>query len=60
MEDNALVVERNNMLQMLKQTDYVALKIGEGASTTQDYTEVLANRTAWRTRINEIDVELEG
>ena len=50
-----LITERNNMMQLLKQTDYVALKIAEGAAQPEEYAEVLTNRGLWRTRINEID-----
>ena len=58
MEDNSLVTERNNMLQLLKQTDYVALKIAEGAATAQEYAETLTLRNTCRSRINEIDAQL--
>ena len=51
--------ERNVMLQILKQTDYIALKIAEGAATPEEYEEQLALRQSCRTRINEIDEQLE-
>ena len=38
----------------LAETDYVAAKIAEGVATKEDYAEVLAQRQAWRTRINEL------
>ena len=55
-----LITERNNMMQILKQTDYIALKIAEGAATPAEYTEELALRATCRTRINEIDAQLES
>ena len=39
MDREALTTERNNMMQLLKQTDYIALKIAEGAATPAEYTE---------------------
>jgi hypothetical protein len=45
--------------QLLGNTDYVALKIAEGAATTEEYAETLAKRAEWRVRINEIE-ELLG
>lgn len=60
MNREALVTERNNMLQILKQTDYIALKIAEGAATPAEYTEELGLRATCRTRINEINAQLES
>lgn len=42
----------------LSQTDYVVIKIAEGVATTEEYTEVLAERKQWRARINELETEL--
>ena len=44
--------EYNNMQQILKQTDYVALKLAEGANPLE-YAEVLALRQRCRDKINE-------
>lgn len=60
MDREALTTERNNMMQLLKQTDYIALKIAEGAATPVEYTEELALRATCRMRINEIDAQLES
>lgn len=38
----------------LSETDYVVIKIAEGEATQEEYAEVLANRKAWRTEINEL------
>ena len=45
-------VEYNNAVQLLKQTDYVALKLAEGADPLE-YAEVLKLRQACRDKINE-------
>lgn len=39
----------------LAATDYIAAKIAEGAATREEYTEELAERAAWRARINELE-----
>ena len=36
-------------------TDYIAAKIAEGAATREEYAEELAERAAWRARINELE-----
>lgn len=46
--------EYQQLLQKLSETDYVAAKLAEGVATKEDYAEVLANRQAWRSRINEL------
>jgi len=44
--------------QLLRNTDYVALKIAEGAATTEEYAETLVQRAGWRVRINELEGQL--
>ena len=39
----------------LTATDYIAAKIAEGAATREEYVEELAERAAWRARINELE-----
>jgi hypothetical protein len=39
----------------LAQTDYVAVKIAEGAATKAEYAERLARRQAWRQEIAELE-----
>lgn len=39
----------------LKETDYVAAKIAEGAATKEEYAAVLSQRRAWRGEINEAE-----
>lgn len=43
----------------LKETDYVAAKIAEGAATPEEYAEVLADRRKARKEINAAQAELE-
>lgn len=51
--------EIQTLKTQLAETDYVAAKIAEGVSTKEDYAEVLANRQAWRARINELQALLD-
>jgi hypothetical protein len=36
----------------LRDTDYIACKIAEGAATAEEYAEQIAERQAWRDQIN--------
>lgn len=40
--------------KMLNDTDYIACKIAEGVCDKSEYEDMLANRSSWRARINEI------
>jgi hypothetical protein len=51
MSDEAMM-EHNNMQQILRQTDYVALKLAEGADPLE-YAEVLKLRQSCRDKVNE-------
>lgn len=42
------------LLKNLQNTDYIAMKIAEGVSSKEDYSEVLENRQLWRNEINAI------
>lgn len=44
----------------LKETDYVAAKIAEGAATPEEYAKVLAERRKARKEINEAQAEIAG
>ena len=44
----------------LRETDYAVIKIAEGASTFEEYAEVIAQRETWRTRINELEAQISG
>lgn len=43
----------------LSATDYVVIKIAEGAATTEEYTDIIAQRQAWREEINQLEGEKE-
>lgn len=43
----------------LQETDYVVVKIAEGAATAEDYADIIAQRADWRAQINELESELE-
>lgn len=43
----------------LRETDYVAAKIAEGAATREEYAEVLAKRQQARADINNAQAELD-
>ena len=60
MNENAILIQAEiTQLKMnLADTDYVAIKIAEGAATADDYADVLAQRQEWRDRINALEKEL--
>ena len=47
--------EIRNMLQLLSQTDYVALKCAEDETMKIKYADKLLLRKSWRERINEME-----
>lgn len=48
-------LEIADLKHKLTATDYIAAKIAEGAATREEYAEKLAERAAWRARINELE-----
>lgn len=42
--------------KLLADTDYIGIKIGEGACAEDEYLDERAQRAAWRARINELEV----
>lgn len=42
----------------LQQTDYIAIKIAEGAATPAEYADILEQRRNWRKQINELEETL--
>ena len=51
----AVELEIANLKRKLTETDYISAKIAEGAATKEEYAEKLAERAAWRGRINELE-----
>ena len=41
--------------QQLADTDYTVIKIAEGAAAPEEYTDVIAQRQAWRAEINGLE-----
>lgn len=41
----------------LTETDYVVIKIAEGAATQEEYAEIIAHRAEWREEINRLEEE---
>ena len=39
----------------LSETDYAVIKIAEGAATTADYADLIAQRQTWRAEINDLE-----
>ena len=48
-------LEIADLKHKLTATDYIAAKIAEGAATREEYADRLAERAAWRARINELE-----
>jgi DNA-directed RNA polymerase subunit L len=44
--------------QMLKDTDYLAIKNSEGCFTEEEYAPIKAQRQAWRDEINALEAEV--
>ena len=41
-------------------TDYIAIKIAEGVATKEEYSEQIAQRAIWRTKINELEMDINS
>ncbi len=52
---SSLILEKE---AKLRETDYVAAKIAEGAATPEEYAEVLAKRRKARKEINDAQAEI--
>ena len=51
----AVKQEISELKARLADTDYIAAKLAEGAATREEYAKKLAERAAWRARINELE-----
>lgn len=47
----------SELKRLLSETDYVAVKIAEGAATKEEYADVIAQRQALRYEINKLQSE---
>lgn len=53
-------VERITALkEKLAATDYAVIKIAEGAATTADYADLIAQRQTWRAEINDLEGRID-
>lgn len=50
--------EINELKQNLANTDYIIIKIAEGASTLDEYADTIALRQQWREQINELEAQI--
>lgn len=51
-------IEIDELKGELFNTDYIALKIIEGAATREEYADVIEQRAKWRKRINELETKM--
>lgn len=49
-------IEISDLKEKLAETDYISAKIADGAATREEYADKLAERAAWRSRLNELEV----
>lgn len=42
----------------LSETDYIVIKIAEGAATAEEYKDLIAQRQEWRAEINRLEEEV--
>lgn len=54
-EDDKKALRIAVLKRELAETDYVVIKIAEGAATTEDYADVIAKRQQWRAEINSLE-----
>lgn len=50
--------EIEELKDKLTASDYAVIKIAEGAATIEEYADLIAQRAAWRFRINELEAQL--
>ena len=58
MDNEHIMAEIRALKSLLADTDYIGIKIGEGAATNADYAEICEKRQEWRNRINELEAML--
>lgn len=54
-EDTTTQERITSLKRMLGDTDYIVLKIAEGAETAEENAEILARRAWWRQEINRLE-----
>lgn len=58
-ESNEIQGEINALKQLLSNSDYQAIKHSEGEMSEYEYDPIRQKRQEWRTRINELEIELQ-
>ena len=46
----------DELKQLLADSDYVVIKIAEGAASAEEYADLIEQRKAWRAELNELGV----
>jgi hypothetical protein len=54
-EDEVKAARIAELKRLLADTDYIAVKIAEGAATREEYADVIAQREAWREEIRSLE-----
>ena len=49
----------NELMCNLNKTDYIGIKIAEGAATKTEYADIRAQRQEWRAEINQLEADIE-
>lgn len=57
-EQQALYSEINSLRALLRDKDYIGVKIAMGVAQKSDYTEQIAQTEEWRARINAAEARL--
>lgn len=52
-------IKIDELKKKLRDTDYVVLKVVEGAATLKEISETVSKRSAWRKEINELEEKLD-
>lgn len=53
-EEIPVEIQIAELKQKLTDTDYIVIKIAEGAATIEEYKEVIAQRQEWRKEIGKL------
>ncbi len=57
-EEQKKCVRITELKQQLSDTDYVVIKIAEGAAVMEEYTDIIKQRSLWRKEINNLESAL--
>lgn len=57
---NQKSARKNELMCNLNKTDYIGIKIAEGAATKTEYADIRAQRQEWRAEINQLDADIDA